>query len=42
VLTTEFKVNLLAPGSGEVLFTRARVVRACRTLTVSQAEVFAR
>ncbi len=41
VLTTEFKVNLLAPGSGEAVVARARVVKAGRTLTVSMAEVFA-
>jgi uncharacterized protein (TIGR00369 family) len=42
VLTTEFKVNLLAPGAGEEVVARARVVKAGRTLTVSMAEVFAR
>ena len=41
VLTTEFKVNLLAPGSGEAVVARARIVKAGRTLTVSLAEVFA-
>lgn len=41
VLTTEFKVNLLAPGCGESFVARARVVKAGRTLTVSLAEVFA-
>ncbi len=41
VLTTEFKVNLLAPGSGEAVVARARVVKAGRTLTVSLAEVVA-
>jgi acyl-coenzyme A thioesterase PaaI-like protein len=40
VLTTEFKVNLLAPGSGEAVVARAHVVKAGRTLTVSLAEVF--
>jgi uncharacterized protein (TIGR00369 family) len=42
VLTTEFKVNLLAPGAGQSVVARARVVKAGRTLTVSMAEVFAR
>src|SRR5512143_2000838 len=41
VLTTEFKVNLLAPGSGEAVVARARVVKAGRTLTVCMSEVFA-
>ena len=41
VLSVEFKVNLLAPGRGEVFRADARVVRAGRTLTVCQAEVTA-
>ncbi len=41
VLTTEFKINLLAPAAGERLIARGRVVKAGRTLTVAQAEVFA-
>lgn len=41
VLTTELKVNLLAPGAGRSVVARARVVKAGRTLTVSLAEVFA-
>jgi uncharacterized protein (TIGR00369 family) len=38
VLSTEFKVNLLAPARGERLVARGRVVRAGRTLTVCQGE----
>ena len=41
VLTTEFKINLLAPGAGERLIARGRVVKAGRTLTLAQSEVFA-
>ncbi len=41
VLTTEFKVNLLAPAAGERLIALGRVVKPGRTLTVAQAEVFA-
>jgi uncharacterized protein (TIGR00369 family) len=41
VLTVEYKINLLAPGRGEEAIARARVVRAGRTLTVCQVEVFA-
>jgi uncharacterized protein (TIGR00369 family) len=41
VLTTEFKVNLLAPAAGERLVAVGRVVKPGRTLTVAQAEVFA-
>jgi uncharacterized protein (TIGR00369 family) len=40
-LTTEFKINFLAPAAGDRILARARVVKAGRTLTVSQAEVFA-
>ena len=39
VLTTEFKINLVAPAAGERIVARGRVVKAGRTLT--QAEVFA-
>ena len=41
VLSAEFKVNLLAPGVGDLFRADARVVRAGRTLTVCQAEVVA-
>jgi uncharacterized protein (TIGR00369 family) len=41
VLTTEFKINLVAPAAGERIIARGRVVRAGRTLTLTQAEVFA-
>jgi acyl-coenzyme A thioesterase PaaI-like protein len=40
VLTVEYKLNLLAPASGSALVARGRVIRAGRTLTVCQAEVF--
>lgn len=41
VLTTEFKINLVAPAKGDILIARGRVVKAGRTLTLSQADVFA-
>ncbi|KRE17397.1 phenylacetic acid degradation protein PaaI [Bosea sp. Root381] len=41
VLTTEFKINLLAPGIGDRIVARGKVVKAGRTLTLAQAEVFA-
>ena len=41
VLTTEFKINLLAPARGERLIARGKVVKAGRTLTLAQTEVFA-
>jgi acyl-coenzyme A thioesterase PaaI-like protein len=40
VLTVEFKINLLAPAVGERIVARGRVVKAGRTLTLAQAEVF--
>jgi uncharacterized protein (TIGR00369 family) len=41
VLSTEFKINLLAPATGDRIIARGRVVKAGRTLTVAQPEVFA-
>ena len=41
VLTTEFKINFLAPAAGERFVARGRVVKSGRTLTVAQSEVFA-
>jgi uncharacterized protein (TIGR00369 family) len=41
VLTTEFKINLLAPAAGDRILARGRVVRSGRTLTVAQTEVVA-
>lgn len=40
VLTTEFKVNLLAPAQGEKLVARAEVIKPGRTLVVVRADVF--
>lgn len=40
VLSVEFKVNLLAPATGPVVRADARVVRAGRTLSVCEADVF--
>ena len=40
-LTTEFKINLVAPAVGERIIARARVVKSGRTLTLVQTEVFA-
>ena len=41
VLSVEFKVNLLSPAIGEKFVAKARVLRAGKTLTVVQADVFA-
>lgn len=40
VLTTEFKVNLLAPARGDELIARAEVIKPGRTLIVVRADVF--
>lgn len=41
VLTAEFKINLMAPAIGDRIVARGKVVKAGRTLTLAQAEVFA-
>lgn len=41
VLTTEMKINLLAPGAGERLIARGRVIKPGRRLIVVQSSVFA-
>jgi uncharacterized protein (TIGR00369 family) len=41
VLTAEFKINLMAPGVGERMIARGRVIKAGRTLTLAQTDVFA-
>ncbi len=40
VLTVEFKINLLRPALGELVRCRAQVLRAGRTLSVVEAEMF--
>jgi len=40
VLTTEYKINLLAPADGHMLRALGRVVKPGRTLTVCDVEVF--
>ena len=42
VLSVEFKLNLLAPAAGERFVARARVIRPGRTITVCEADGFAR
>lgn len=39
VLTTEFKINLLATAEGERIIARGRVIKSGRTLTVAQTDV---
>jgi len=41
VVTVEYKINFLAPGFGEMLIGRGRVVRPGRTLHVCMADIFA-
>jgi len=41
VLTTEFKINLLAPAKGERLRAIGRVIRSGKKLVVTLGEVFA-
>ena len=42
VLTTEMKINLLAPAAGELLIARGRVIKPGRRLVIVQADVYAR
>jgi uncharacterized protein (TIGR00369 family) len=39
VLTVEYKMNLLAPGDGEALIARGRVLKSGRSLVVVQVDV---
>jgi uncharacterized protein (TIGR00369 family) len=41
VLSVEFKVNLLAPASGDRLVAEGDIVRAGRTLTVCRGDAYA-
>jgi uncharacterized protein (TIGR00369 family) len=41
VLTIEFKVNLMSPARGERFMAEGHVVKAGRTITVTQGEVIA-
>ena len=41
VLTADFNIHLLRPGAGEILRCRGEVIRAGRTLIVTQADVWA-
>lgn len=41
VLTTELKVNLLRPATGDWLVARGRVVKSGKTLSVCRSDVFA-
>jgi uncharacterized protein (TIGR00369 family) len=40
VLTVEYKMNLLAPGNGDLLVARGRVLKQGRTLVVTRVDAF--
>ncbi|WP_282088751.1 PaaI family thioesterase [Aquimarina algiphila] len=40
VLTVEFKINLMAPGDGELLIGKSTVLKNGRTLTICRSEIF--
>ena len=40
VLTTEMKINFLAPAAGDRIIARGKVLKAGRTLTLVQTEIF--
>jgi uncharacterized protein (TIGR00369 family) len=42
VLSVEFKLNLLAPGEGDLLIAKSAVLKSGRTLTVCRSEVYVR
>ncbi len=39
-LTAEYKINIVAPGIGDTLIARGKVLKSGKTLVVSSAEVF--
>lgn len=41
VLTTEMKINFLAPAAGDLIIARGKVLKAGRTLSLVQTEIFA-
>jgi uncharacterized protein (TIGR00369 family) len=41
ILTVEYKINLLAPGSGDKLVATAKVKKSGKTLTICELEVMA-
>ncbi len=40
IFTVEYKLNLIAPGDGDLLIGRGQVIKSGRTLTVCETEVF--
>ena len=41
VLTVEYKLNILAPGEGDVLIAQGQVLKPGRSLVITRAEVYA-
>lgn len=41
VLTIEYKMNIVAPGDGELLIAEGTVIKPGRSVTVTKADVFA-
>lgn len=41
VLSVEYKLNLMAPGTGEKLIARSEVLKNGKTLTICRSEVYA-
>lgn len=41
ILTTELKINLLAPGQGDKLIARGKVIKPGRRLVIVQSDVYA-
>lgn len=41
VLTIEYKMNIVAPGDGELLIAEGTVIKPGRTITVTKADVYA-
>jgi uncharacterized protein (TIGR00369 family) len=40
VLTVEYKLNLLAPGDGELLIVKSHVLKYGRTLTICRSDIY--
>lgn len=40
ILTVEFKLNIVAPGDGDLLIGKAQVLKNGRTLTICRSDVF--
>lgn len=40
ILTVEYKLNLVAPGDGDLLIGRGQVIKPGRTLTICKSDVF--